>query len=131
MAEGGAPVWAMRFSGFNQTGRPIAEVVMFNGGLGDRISRDGISALAYPSNAGGQPIEELESVLPITFLQRGLRPDSGGIGKARGGLGQTIEFRKNGSAPLRVLFMRERIKTAAKGLDVDQPRNLAKSVTVE
>jgi N-methylhydantoinase B len=67
---------------------------MFNhaGGTGACPSKDGLSATAYPTGVSAVPIEVMEATAPLLFYRRELRPDSGGAGKYRGGLGQTIEF---------------------------------------
>jgi len=44
-------------------------------------------------NNSNIPIEMIEQELPLTFLGYGLRPDSGGAGRKRGGLGLWREWR--------------------------------------
>lgn len=58
------------------------------GGLGARPYADGIDV--FRSKAGNSlntPIEALETDTPLRVLRFGLRPDSGGAGQYRGGLG--------------------------------------------
>jgi N-methylhydantoinase B len=60
-----------------------------HGGLGARASKDGISAMAcHVTNVANPPVEVTEIGAPIIVLERSLRPDSGGPGQFRGGLGQ-------------------------------------------
>ena len=68
-----------------------AEVLMFNsGGSGARPTLDGMNATAFPSGVMTMPIEATEHTGPIIIWKKELRPDSGGLGKFRGGLGQLI-----------------------------------------
>ena len=68
-----------------------AEVLMFNsGGSGTRPTLDGMNATAFPSGVMTMPIEATEHTGPIIIWKKELRPDSGGAGKFRGGLGQFI-----------------------------------------
>jgi N-methylhydantoinase B len=78
-------------------GKPIksksrSEVLTFNsGGSGARPSSDGLNATAFPSGVMTMPIEATEHTGPIIIWRKELRPDSGGFGKYRGGLGQFME----------------------------------------
>jgi len=70
-----------------------AEVLMFNsGGMGARPHDDGLSATAFPSGVMTMPIEVTEHAGPIVIWRKELRPDSGGAGRFRGGLGQDMEI---------------------------------------
>lgn len=69
-----------------------AEVLMFNsGGSGARPTLDGMNATAFPSGVMTMPIEATEHTGPVIIWRKELRPDSGGAGKFRGGLGQFME----------------------------------------
>lgn len=69
-----------------------AEVLAFNsGGAGARPAQDGMSATAFPSGVMTMPIEATEHTGPVIIWRKELRPDSGGAGKYRGGLGQYME----------------------------------------
>ena len=65
-----------------------------NGGTGARPDKDGLSATAYPSGVRGTPVEIAESQTPLIFWRKELRPDSGGAGRTRGGLGPDHRDRK-------------------------------------
>lgn len=70
-----------------------AEVLMFNcGGSGARPTLDGMNATAFPSGVMTMPIEATEHTGPVIIWRKELRPDSGGAGKFRGGLGQYMEI---------------------------------------
>ncbi len=69
-----------------------AEVLTFNsGGSGARPTLDGMNATAFPSGVMTMPIEATEHTGPVIIWRKELRPDSGGEGKYRGGLGQYME----------------------------------------
>lgn len=69
-----------------------AEVLTFNsGGSGARPEHDGLNATAFPSGVMTMPVEATEHTGPIIIWRKELRPDSGGPGKTRGGLGQYME----------------------------------------
>jgi len=69
-----------------------AEVLTFNsGGSGARPVTDGLNATAFPSGVMTMPIEATEHTGPVIIWRKELRPDSGGAGKYRGGLGQFME----------------------------------------
>lgn len=69
-----------------------SEVLTFNsGGSGARPAHDGMNATAFPSGVMTMPIEATEHAGPVIIWRKELRPDSGGAGKTRGGLGQVME----------------------------------------
>jgi N-methylhydantoinase B len=68
------------------------EVLTFNsGGSGARPTLDGMNATAFPSGVMTMPVEATEQVGPVIIWRKELRPDSGGTGRYRGGLGQFME----------------------------------------
>jgi N-methylhydantoinase B len=68
------------------------EVLTFNsGGGGARPTVDGFNATAFPSGVMTMPIEATEHTGPVIIWRKELRPDSGGAGQYRGGLGQFME----------------------------------------
>ncbi|TMV06856.1 hydantoinase B/oxoprolinase family protein [Ruegeria sediminis] len=96
-------------------GRAFAIEPVHNGGTGARPHADGLSATAYPSGVYGSQVEITESVAPVTIWRRELRPDSGGAGRYRGGLGQRIEMTSANDAPFLVFLSVERLKFPALG----------------
>ena len=69
-----------------------SEVLTFNsGGSGARPSVDGLNATAFPSGVMTMPVEATEHAGPVIIWRKELRPDSGGVGEFRGGLGQYME----------------------------------------
>jgi len=75
-----------------RAGARRVEVLAFNsGGSGARPAMDGMSATAFPSGVMTMPVEATENAGPVIIWRKELRPDSGGAGKYRGGLGQYME----------------------------------------
>ena len=69
-----------------------AEVLTFNsGGAGARPTLDGMNATAFPSGVMTMPVEATEHAGPVIIWRKELRPDSGGAGQYRGGLGQYMD----------------------------------------
>ncbi len=86
-----------------------------NGGTGARPTKDGLSATAYPSGVWGSQVEITESVAPLIIHRRELKPDTGGAGTYRGGLGQTLEVENAEGAPTALFLSFERVKYPARG----------------
>ncbi|MEW9616199.1 hydantoinase B/oxoprolinase family protein [Shinella sp. S4-D37] len=120
LAEGAAALWNIHISV-----RPVAgfagrraEVLMFNsGGMGARPGIDGLSSTAFPSGVHTMPIEATEQTGPIVVWRKELRPDSGGAGRYRGGLGQIIEIAPAEGHEFDFSAMFDRIATPPRGRD--------------
>jgi N-methylhydantoinase B len=91
--------------------------VTSNGGTGARPTKDGLSATAYPSGVKGTPVEVAESITPLIFWKKEYRPDSGGAGRTRGGLGQTIELGSRIGRSFDLLAAFDRIDHPPRGFD--------------
>src|SRR3984885_10631692 len=66
---------------------------IFEGSYGGRCGIDGMDAVdTLYANTRNNPIEDVESHLPLRVLRYELREDSGGAGKWRGGLGSVREI---------------------------------------
>jgi N-methylhydantoinase B len=76
-----------------------------------------LSATAYPSGVRGTPVEIAETQTPLIFWRKELRPDSGGAGRTRGGLGQIIEVGSGVDAPFDILAAFDRIDHPPRGRD--------------
>jgi N-methylhydantoinase B len=77
-------------------GRPYAFYETQGGGFGGRASADGMDGVhVHMSNTLNTPAEVLETAYPLRVRRYALRPDSGGAGTYRGGLGlrRDIEVR--------------------------------------
>ncbi len=86
-----------------------------NGGTGARPGKDGLSATAFPSGVYGSQVEVTESTAPLLLRRRELRPDSGGAGRYRGGLGQIIEVQSREDMPFDFFGTVDRVKYPARG----------------
>lgn len=62
------------------------------GGMGARPTKDGLSSTAFPSGVRNIPVEVVETNSPLLFRRRELLPESGGIGKFRGGHSHVVEI---------------------------------------
>ena len=89
--------------------------LVFNGGTGARPDFDGLSATAFPSGVWGSQIETTEAAAPVLITKRELRPDSGGVGRMRGGLGQSIALKSSKDEDIMLFLSVERIDTPAAG----------------
>lgn len=98
--SGATPLWYGNFRGRYRDGRTFYAVVTFNGGLGARHGRDGISCVCYPANCANVPVEVIEAESPLRFDCKEFEPGSAGAGKFRGGLGQRIALRVSEEAEL-------------------------------
>jgi len=117
MAACGSPMWGMNQSGVNANGKPYANMFFYNGGMGANIRGDGLSCLSWPSNVSSTAIEITEHIAPLRVQYKRLRPDSGGAGRHRGGLGQEIALESRSDSPIAVSFLAERTIFPAFGIE--------------
>ena len=96
-------------------GTEFALELVFNGGIGARPDLDGLSATAFPSGVWGSQVETTEAAAPVLITRRELRPDSGGAGQMRGGLGQQIELTSSKNEDIMLFISVERIDNPAAG----------------
>ena len=92
MAEGAAALWSTNVHGKDERGARFSLLSFLTGGTGARAGFDGLSCTAFPSGVAGMPVEVFESRSPLLMLERELRPDSGGAGCFRGGLGYRVVY---------------------------------------
>ncbi len=124
LAEGAGALWNVHISARPVDGQPgrRAEVLMFNsGGMGARPGLDGLSATAFPSGVHTMPIEATEHTGPIVIWRKELRPDSGGAGRYRGGLGQVIEIAPAEGHEFDFSAMFDRVTAAPRGRNGGAP----------
>lgn len=124
-AEGASSLWNIRLTG----GQPIAGgpndilnrarrfgIVSFTtGGTGARPGQDGLSATAYPSGVRNVSLEILETQAPLIFRRKEYRPDSGGAGATRGGLGQSVAIEHALGEPMVLAATWDRVLHPARG----------------
>ena len=130
--SGGCPIWSTTWTNIGAPdGERFTHIMFVNGGQGASPMQDGNSCTAFPSNLGNTPIEITESETPFFIERKELRPDSGGPGTYRGGLGQIIEIRVIGTQyPAEVAFRAGRVKhqeNAAHGVLGGRPGALGRT----
>jgi N-methylhydantoinase B len=124
-AEGASSLWnpplrgGGAISGQARGNKPVVadfEIITFNsGGTGARPTQDGLNATAFPSGVRTMPVEATENVAPIVLWRKELKPDSGGAGRTRGGVGQIMEIATKGDLEFAVNASFDRIAHAPKG----------------
>ncbi|MFG6517936.1 hydantoinase B/oxoprolinase family protein [Sulfitobacter sp. 1A13496] len=99
-----------------------AEVLTFNsGGSGARPEHDGLNATAFPSGVMTMPVEATEQAGPVVIWRKELRPDSGGAGRQRGGLGQYMEVGAREGHEFDMQAMFDRVDHPARGRQGGNP----------
>lgn len=88
--NGATPLWYGNFEGRYSNDESFYAVATFNGGMGARKTRDGVSCITYPANVANIPIEVIENDAPILFECKELAPETAGAGRQRGGAGQHV-----------------------------------------
>ncbi|MDR7481997.1 MAG: hydantoinase B/oxoprolinase family protein [Armatimonadota bacterium] len=113
LAPGADAIWLTVWQGEE----PPFTFTMFQvGGTGARPTKDGLSAVGFPSGVAGVPAEVVESLTPLVLRHRALRPDSGGPGRWRGGLGQLTAFASRAGGRWSVSGIVDRTRFPAPGL---------------
>jgi N-methylhydantoinase B len=106
-----ATINALSLAGWRAHGRRWVMFCFFGGGLGGNPESDGLNHGNNPiSTATIPPVEILESLYPVMFTQWALRPDSGGPGRHRGGLGAIYEIEALADNGAEVFLLGERGK---------------------
>ncbi len=117
MAAGSDPIWISVFRGRPRERTDLFTFSLFQcGGGGARSGKDGLSATGFPSGVAGVPAEAVETLSSLIQHQRALRPDSGGPGQFRGGLGQYTEMGCRTEQPWTVSAMVDRIHHPPEGI---------------
>lgn len=95
---------ALSLSGYRPDGARWVMFSFFGGGLGGHPEGDGLSHANNPiSTATIPPLEIMEAAYPVLFTQWALRPNSGGDGRHRGGLGAIYEIEALADAQVSLL----------------------------
>jgi N-methylhydantoinase B len=116
IAHCGAPSNRTVLAGTRNDGSAFNVLLFTSGGMGGRHDKDGLACTTFPTNSGASSVEVVESTTPILYRRKSLRPDSGGPGRYRGGLGQTIEIEILADEPVNVSFLMDRIEHPALGI---------------
>ena len=116
IADGAASLWISMFRGLRVSGDPYTFMLFQCGGTGARPNKDGLNNVGFPSGVAGVPAEVMESLSGVVMERREVRPDSGGIGKFRGGCGQFTTFVDRSGQTWSMSGMYDRLKYPAQGL---------------
>jgi N-methylhydantoinase B len=118
-AEGASALWILALSGGRAGAegddRAFSVNCFHNGGTGARPGKDGLSATAFPSGVRSGSVEATEAAAPLVFWRKAYRPGSGGKGRFRGGLGQTLEVGHVDGQAFTVSCLFDRVDHAARG----------------
>jgi N-methylhydantoinase B len=120
-AEGTSNLWTLKFvaghglTGIGAQGTPFMVMSFHSGGAGARPHQDGLSATPFPSGVRNVPVEVTEAITPLVIWRKELRRDSGGPGRQRGGLGQTMEVGSRENAAFGLFAGFERVKFPPRG----------------
>ena len=121
----GAPfgtINALTLSGLRGDGTRWVLFSFFGGGLGGNPETDGLHHANNPiSTATIPPVEILEAANPVMFTQWALRPDSGGAGLHRGGVGAVYEIEALAPGVTEVSLLGERGRFAPFGVQGGVP----------
>ncbi|MCA3415101.1 MAG: hydantoinase B/oxoprolinase family protein [Roseomonas sp.] len=108
---------ALALSGQRENGTRWVMFSFFGGGLGGNPASDGLHHANNPiSTATIPPVEILEAAYPVMFTQWALRPDSGGAGEHRGGVGAIYEIEALAPGRTEVALLGERGRFAPFGV---------------
>ena len=116
-AHGGMNNLAM---GDNRAGRHWDYYETIGGGMGAGVQGDGLSAVqTHMTNTLNTPVEVMETAYPVRIRRYGLRTESGGSGRNRGGDGVVREYEFLDRA--RVTLLTERRRNSPWGAAGGQP----------
>ncbi|MEZ4835738.1 MAG: hydantoinase B/oxoprolinase family protein [Caldilineaceae bacterium] len=88
------------------------------GGQGAGYGRPGRAGYIYPSTAAGMSVEVFEGRTPLLIRSKAILPESGGLGRWRGGPGQRAGRYATGLAePVEFLITQDRMTCPAPGLN--------------
>ena len=92
-ADAAAALHVLAFGGAREDGSPWVVGELIASGSGASRGKDGVDVIETDgSNCMNLPVEALEMDVPIRMHRSELRPDSGGRGEFRGGLGISREY---------------------------------------
>jgi N-methylhydantoinase B len=100
---------------------PFVINAFYAGGAGGRPGKDGLDCTAFPSGVRSTPVEISENMAPLIIWRKEFRPDSGGEGEFRGGVGQIMEFAHADGEAFAVSKMFDRIDHPPRGRQGGKP----------
>ena len=98
------------------------------GGMGARAAKDGLSTTGFPSGVAGMAAEVTETLAPVLIHRREFRGGSGGPGRQRGGLGQTIDLAVRTGRRYSIAASADRTRCAAEGAGGGYPGAPARTI---
>ena len=116
MADGAGPSWNTVFRGVQRNGEGYVFTLFQCGGTGARPNKDGLNNVGFPTGLAGVPGEVMENLATLVMWERSLKPDSGGPGRHRGGLGQAVTIGSVGGEHWSMSGMYDRTRYPAQGL---------------
>lgn len=117
-AESTGSLWNVRLAAEAGAQHPAFMIASFHsGGAGARPALDGLSATPFPSGVRNMPVEITEAMTSVVIWEKSLRQDSGGAGRSRGGLGQTMVIGNRYPTPLTLYARFDRVDHPARGCD--------------
>jgi N-methylhydantoinase B len=122
-AEGAGSLWGLKAGAghgltnvaFKAGSTSFMMMSLHSGGAGARPTLDGLSATPFPSGVKNVPIEVTEAITPLVVWKKELRADSGGPGRFRGGLGQTMVVGSREPEAFAVFATFDRVANPPKG----------------
>ncbi|KZB83956.1 hydantoinase B/oxoprolinase family protein [Amycolatopsis regifaucium] len=120
LAHSADAVWMTIWRGADSSGEEFMLNVFQTGGIGARATKDGLNTTGFPSGLRSTPTEIIETMAPLIQRERVLRPDSGGAGRWRGGLGQCTSMAARGDLSWSVNGNVDRVLRPASGVDSGQ-----------
>ena len=121
IANGSAGLWNTMMDGMDAAGEEFAYVFFSAGGMGRRPRPRRSFRYRLPQWYYGRAVEAIETAAPLLMRRRELRPDSGGAGRFRGGLGQEMEMEIITGMNANHSCMYDRTGNAAAGLLGGEP----------
>jgi N-methylhydantoinase B len=118
---GSGSFWSISCLDQDAAGTPVTVHVLPNGGKGAVMGSDGLPTIAFPGNGTITPAEIIENGVSLYVQRRTLRPDSGGAGEFRGGLGSELAFSVLGERALRLTVRPDKRRIPAPGLNGGLP----------
>ncbi len=115
--------------GYDTDNKPFISLEFLFSSWGGRPTKDGIEGVSSLAvNYANTPIEVIERENPIRIERYGFRPDTGGAGKFRGGLGIIRDYRLTGVEEANLLIRSDRQKFQPYGLQNGKPGAFAGNV---
>lgn len=121
LAQSADALWMTVWRGRTPADAEFMETVFQAGGSGARAVKDGLSTTGFPTGVRAAPTEVIETLTPLVQLRRELRPDSGGAGRWRGGLGQFTDVECRSDVEWTVNANIDRTLFPASGVDGGGP----------